>query len=1506
MQKRYFFSSLALVVGLLCLVFSAQAQSPNAIPYQAVARNSSGNLLQNQAVSVRFSIREGSESGTVVYQETHSASTNNLGLFTLNIGQGTPLSGTFASINWGGGSKFAQVELDPAGGSAYVDMGTTQMLSVPYALYAASSGETDPQVSSSTTNQVPKWNGATLTDGLIYDDGTNVGIGTTSPAQKLDIVGTVKTVGFQMPTGAASGYVLQSDASGNASWVASTTLISAIPSKIQDTDADTKIETEKNADEDAIRISIGGTEYYKINAGRIEVNNTGASIYIGESAGVADDLSGNNGNVGIGANALQNATSVNDNGNTAIGRRALQRLTTGRSNSAVGFDALRNATGEQNTALGYGAGTGTANYSGSKNTFLGYAAGAGARGAENTFVGYATGINNIGSGNVFIGKSAGGVETGDNKLYIDNSSTSSPLIWGDFSSDYLNFNANVGIGTTSPSQKLDVVGTIKTVGFQMPTGAASGYVLQSDTDGNASWVAPTALSITEIDPQVVSSNTNYVSKWDGSALTDGLIYDDGSNIGIGTTSPAQKLDIVGTTKTVGFQMPTGAASGYVLQSDASGNASWVAPSSLETDPKVGVLTSNYLPKWGSSTLANSSVYDNNGVVSIGTENTGYGGNFSYAKLAIASDNTGVTDFNNILANESSFSPWINWGKARGTLVAPAIVRNNDQLFVLTVNGHDGSIYRESALMEVKVDGAPSAGSIPSRITFSTTQVGNSDPNERMRITNSGNVGIGTGSPVQTLDVNGTIKTVGFQMPTGATSGYVLKSDAGGNASWVAPSSLSLTGDNLGNHTATQNMSIGNKYLSGDGSNYGLRIFGGLNYTEPGSFLTFKLGNNINDFVEMAFKTTNRNWLLNAGDDKFQLIDDSNGLSSPFVVEKQSGSSRVYIKGNNVGIGTNNPTEALDVNGRTKTTNFQMTSGAASGRILQSDGAGNASWADPSSLTITETDPQVSSSTTGRVPRWAGTTLNDGSIFDDGTNVGIGTISPGEKLDIQSSSSVTASVQSSGNSAYLKASAPSGAEAALDFSVYSSGSTSNRWLLGKTSTGEGGSNTGSNFFINRYSDAGAYLSQPFKINRATGYVGIGLSTNPTAQLEVSGTTKTTNLQMTTGAADGLVLQSDASGNASWVSLTSLSETDPQVSSSTTSRVPRWTGTTLSDGTMFDNGTNVGIGTTSPSCRLHVYNGNASSTIVASVEGLSSLGTWFNIKNHSTGGETWNLISTAGDNAEGAGKLVFYANGGSRMTLTPSGSIGIGTANPSQGKLVVDGFENTNLGGYGYINDNGNTGTSSGPHNYSIYATDRIAGTEFNAHSDARIKNIRGRSDNVADLETLMQLKITDYTLIDTVTKGNKPYKKVIAQEVEQVYPQAVSTLADVAVPDIYQLAEIRAGRVALANTLKAGERVKLIFAGRSELVAVTAADAAGFEVKLPDEGQVFVYGREVSDFRTVDYEALSMLNVSATQELVKQLAALQQQNTALQSRVSELEQLGKRMDALEAMIKGQPK
>jgi hypothetical protein len=128
-------------IGQLLLIFfwlvsKSFAQAPQGIPYQAIARNASGVAIANTAVKVRFSIRDSIATGAIKYQETHNPTTSALGLFSVNVGMGTVVSGTFSGINWGKNAKFLQVELDPAGGSSYTDLGTTQMMSVPYALYA--------------------------------------------------------------------------------------------------------------------------------------------------------------------------------------------------------------------------------------------------------------------------------------------------------------------------------------------------------------------------------------------------------------------------------------------------------------------------------------------------------------------------------------------------------------------------------------------------------------------------------------------------------------------------------------------------------------------------------------------------------------------------------------------------------------------------------------------------------------------------------------------------------------------------------------------------------------------------------------------------------------------------------------------------------------------------------------------------------------------------------------------------------------------------------------------------------------------------------------------------------------------------------------------------------------------------------------------------------------------------------------------------------------------------
>jgi hypothetical protein len=233
---KYLNKYLSLLGVLLTLNLSAQV--PQQINYQAVARNAAGAVLVNQSVGLRFTIHDNTATGTPFYQETFSGiTTNQFGLFSVPLGAGAQVgAGTFAAINWGTNAKYLQVEIDPAGGTSYINMGTSQLNAVPYALYAANSvpgatgptgagvtgptgangvtgttgatgatgagvtgptgasgatgatGATGPGTVNGTLNYVSKFTAATaLGNSQIFDNGTSVGIGNTSPTSLLSV-----------------------------------------------------------------------------------------------------------------------------------------------------------------------------------------------------------------------------------------------------------------------------------------------------------------------------------------------------------------------------------------------------------------------------------------------------------------------------------------------------------------------------------------------------------------------------------------------------------------------------------------------------------------------------------------------------------------------------------------------------------------------------------------------------------------------------------------------------------------------------------------------------------------------------------------------------------------------------------------------------------------------------------------------------------------------------------------------------------------------------------------------------------------------------------------------------------------------------------------------------------------------------------------------------------------------------------------------------------------------
>jgi len=127
---------------LLCIVIVSltqlHAQAPQGFNYQASVRNSAGSLIVNANVYFKFNVIQGSPTAVPIFTETHYVSTDDLGQVNLVIGQGTANTGTFSALDWSLGSYYLGIELDT--GNGYVAMGTTQLLSVPYALYAENSG----------------------------------------------------------------------------------------------------------------------------------------------------------------------------------------------------------------------------------------------------------------------------------------------------------------------------------------------------------------------------------------------------------------------------------------------------------------------------------------------------------------------------------------------------------------------------------------------------------------------------------------------------------------------------------------------------------------------------------------------------------------------------------------------------------------------------------------------------------------------------------------------------------------------------------------------------------------------------------------------------------------------------------------------------------------------------------------------------------------------------------------------------------------------------------------------------------------------------------------------------------------------------------------------------------------------------------------------------------------------------------------------------------------------
>ena len=189
--------------ALLLIVLFINAQAPQGFNYQAVVRDGSGNLVTSGSVKLQFTINESTAAGSSVYSETHNVTPNAYGLVTATIGGGSVESGSFSNINWASDKYYLKVEADPAGGTNYADLGTTQLMSVPYALNAKTADAL-------TGGSSSPW---TVSGNNIYSSNSgNVGIGVTAPTRKLEVAGNSILIGDVVAGRAGNSLVFGIDA----------------------------------------------------------------------------------------------------------------------------------------------------------------------------------------------------------------------------------------------------------------------------------------------------------------------------------------------------------------------------------------------------------------------------------------------------------------------------------------------------------------------------------------------------------------------------------------------------------------------------------------------------------------------------------------------------------------------------------------------------------------------------------------------------------------------------------------------------------------------------------------------------------------------------------------------------------------------------------------------------------------------------------------------------------------------------------------------------------------------------------------------------------------------------------------------------------------------------------------------------------------------------------------------------------------------------------------------
>jgi hypothetical protein len=796
------------ILILLLAGITAFAQAPpQGINYQAVARNVSGAELVNTALTVRLGIYNNSNPipANLVYEETHAVTTNAFGLFNVVIGQGTQTSpGNFSSILWANSSYYLRVEID--GGSGFTDMGTTQLMSVPYALYAGSSsgGPTGPM--GATGPQGP-----TGVAGATGAQGAQGATGAQGPTGVAGATGANGPTGLTGPTGISGDSITSIIDNGNGTltitWPHGTITTGSLYGPTGVTGA-TGAQGATGAagpsgpsGDPGPTGAQGATGIAGPSGPSGDPGPTGAQGVTGaQGATGSTGLTGATGVAGpTGATGLTGATGANG----ATGATGL----TG-ANGATGAAGPTGATGLTG-ATGANGATGSIGLTGATgaNGATGAAGPTGATGLTGaTGANGATGATGLTGANGATGAAGPTGATGLTGATGANGATGSTGLTGATGAN----GATGATGATGPTW------TLSSLSFN-----PSGTAVVNGTAGSGGPITSTSGAWLTTGNSGMAAATNYIGTSDAnplvfrtSAIERMRIDGSNGNVGIGIIPTTYRLDVSGTSRfsspvTIGaYTLPAiDGGPNTAMLTNGAGNVAWstVVTAVNTTAPlnatiasgvvglsmtqassttngwlsssdwnsfnnhTTGSGTTNYLAKWTSSSALGSSVVFDNGtnvLIGLGTPAVVSGAS---RYLTVGSTNAYTTDMAALELVGSGAS-------------VTDVVGRMDFVQVLT-----GPAYQTNARV---------SGTRGGDLLFSTNA--GAGVTERMRITSNGNVGVGTTAPGAIFDVatDGSLLNGSRITNTGATVGPTLFFDAQSNDwSMTATNSLSGAGAN---------------------------------------------------------------------------------------------------------------------------------------------------------------------------------------------------------------------------------------------------------------------------------------------------------------------------------------------------------------------------------------------------------------------------------------------------------------------------------------------------------------------------------------------------------------------------------------------------------------------------------------------------------------------------------------------------------------------------------------